>query len=355
LCYNFCSIGYWLRRILALEQITLLSLIRFTEDQLDRLRAVSPRLDVQQVTGASFDDLSEDLRNQVEILYGWGRAIDEAHRYPNLKWIQAHSAGINNILGKPIWQSEVVITTLSGIHPVPMAEHALAMLLAFRWKLLDMFRWQTRAEWPEGRWDKVIMPELRRSTLGIIGYGSIGRELARLAQALGMRVLAANRSGQRRRDEGYQEPGIGDPEATIPEKIYPVADLLEMLPQCDYVVVLAPLTPDTHHLFGTEAFFRMKERAFFFNLGRGPVVDEAALVEALRRGQIAGAGLDVYEQEPLPADSPLWQMENVIISPHVAGFTPKYDERASDLFAENLRRYLAGEPLLNLVNRERGY
>jgi phosphoglycerate dehydrogenase-like enzyme len=338
-----------------LEQITLLSLLRFTEDQLDKLRAVSPRLDVQQMTDASFETMPEALRNRVEILYGWGRSIDEAHRYPNLKWIQTHSAGIDNILDKPIWQSKVIITTTSGIHPVPMAEHALAMILAFRWKLLDMFRWQTRAEWPQGRWDKVIMPELRGSTLGIVGYGSIGRELARLARALGMWVSAANRSGQRRRDEGYNEPGIGDPDAIIPEKIYPIGGLLEMLPQCDYVVALMPLTPETHHLFGAEAFAQMKESAFFFNLGRGPVVDELALIDALRQGQIAGAGLDVFEEEPLPSDSPLWQMENVIISPHVAGFTPRYDDRASDVFAENLRRYLAGEPLLNLVERDRGY
>jgi phosphoglycerate dehydrogenase-like enzyme len=338
-----------------LAQITVLSLLRFTEDQLNKLRAVSPRLDVQQVTDASFDDLPEDLRNRIEILYGWGRSVDEAHRYPRLKWIQTHSAGIDNLLDKPVWQSEVIVTTTSGIHPVPMAEHALAMMLAFRWKLLNMFRWQVQAEWPENRWDKVIMPELRGSILGIVGYGSIGRELARLAQALGMRVLAANRSGRRSRDDGFNEPGIGDSEAVIPEKIYATDDLLEMLPQCDYVLVVTPLTADTLHLFGAEAFARMKESAFFFNVGRGGLVDEPALIDALREGQIAGAGLDVFEEEPLPADSPLWQMENVIISPHVAGFTLKYDDRASDLFAENLRRYLAGEPLLNLVERDRGY
>jgi phosphoglycerate dehydrogenase-like enzyme len=338
-----------------LAQITVLSLLRFTEDQLNKLRAVSPRLDVQQVTDASFDDLPEDLRNRIEILYGWGRSVDEAHRYPRLKWIQTHSAGIDNLLDKPVWQSEVIVTTTSGIHPVPMAEHALAMMLAFRWKLLNMFRWQVQAEWPENRWDKVIMPELRGSILGIVGYGSIGRELARLAQAMGMRVLAANRSGRRRRDDGFNEPGIGDPEAVIPEKIYATDDLLEMLPQCDYVLVVTPLTADTYHLFGAKTFARMKESAFFFNVGRGGLVDEPALIDALREGQIAGAGLDVFEEEPLPADSPLWQMENVIISPHVAGFTLKYDDRASDLFAENLRHYLAGEPLLNLVERDRGY
>ena len=170
-----------------------------------------------------------------------------------------------------------------------------------------------------------------------------------------MRVLAVNRSGQRIKDKGYAIPGTGDPEAAIPEKIYPVGDLVDMLPLCDYVVLLTPLTPHNHHLFDARAFGSMKPTAFFFNLGRGPVVDEAALIEALQQGKIAGAGLDVFEQEPLPQNSPLWQLENVIIFPHVGGFTPLYDERASDLFAENLRRYVAGQPLLNLVERERGY
>jgi phosphoglycerate dehydrogenase-like enzyme len=340
---------------LILEKIPLLCLLRFTEDQLDKLRAVSPRLEVHQVTGATFDDLPEDLRDRLEILYGWGPLVEEAHRFPQLKWIQAHSAGVNNLLDKPVWQTDVLLTTANGIHTIQMAEHTLAMMLAFRWKLPDMFRWQRQNEWPVGRWDKVIMPELRGSTLGIVGYGAIGRELARLARAMGMRVLAVNRSGQRYRDDSFSIPGTGDPDAAIPETIYSAGDLLAMLPQCDYVVVLAPLTPDTHHFVGPEAFAQMKETAFFFNLGRGPVVDEAALIQALSQGKIAGAGLDVFEKEPLPSDSLLWQMENVIISPHVAGFTPHYDERASDLFAENLRRYLAGERLLNLVERDRGY
>ncbi len=337
------------------EQITLLSLLRFSEAQLNKLRAVSSRLDVHQITDASFEELPEDLRNRVEILYGWGRHLNEAHRFPRLNWIQAHSAGINYLLDKPVWQSQVILTTLNGVHPVPMAEHALAMMLAFRWKLLEMFRFQARSEWPEGRWALFSRPELRGSTLGLVGYGAIGRELARQAQALGMRVLAVNRSGQRRPYFGFMEPGIGDPEAVIPEKIYQTGYLLDMLPQCDYVVVLVPLTPETHHLFGAKAFASMKESAFFFNLARGGLVDETALIAALRQGQIAGAGLDVFEKEPLSSESALWQMENVIISPHVSGFTPKYDDRASDLFAENLRRYLAGEPLLNLVDRERGY
>jgi phosphoglycerate dehydrogenase-like enzyme len=337
------------------DKITLLSLMGFSDEQLDKLRAVSSRLDVHQLTGVAFDDIPQELCHSVAVLYGWGRSIDEAHRFPNLKWIQAHSAGINHLLDKPVWNSRVILTTLSGIHSIQMAEQALTMMLAFRWNLWQMFRLQQQSKWPEGRWDIFARPELRGSTLGIVGYGSIGRELARLAQAMGMRVLALNTSGQRNQDNGYIIPGTGDLDAAIPEKMYPAGNLLNMLPACDYVVLLVPLTPDTYHMFNAEAFVRMKPTAFFFNLGRGPVVDEAALIDALQRGQIAGAGLDVFEQEPLPAASPLWQMNNVIISPHVAGFTPHYDDRACDLFAQNLRRYLAGEPLLNLVEREKGY
>jgi len=236
-----------------------------------------------------------------------------------------------------------------------MAEHALAMILAFRWRLQTMWRFQARSEWPQGRWDLFAAPELRGSTLGLVGYGAIARELARQAQALGMRVLATNRSGQRRPYRGFSEAGVGDPEALIPEEIYPTAQLPSMLAQSDYVVVLAPLTSETRHLIDAVAFEAMKPAAFFFNLARGGLVDETAMIEALQQDQIAGAGLDVFQEEPLPADSPLWQLENVIVSPHVSGFTPRYDDRASDLFAENLGRYLGGEPLLNLVDRESGY
>ena len=329
--------------------------MQFTDRQLDKLRAVSPRLDVHQHTSVPFDDLPEEFRNRAEILYGWGKQLHKAHCYPKLKWIQTHSAGVNNLLDEPVWHSQVIITNLSGGHAVPIAEHALAMILAFRWRLLTMWRFQARSEWPRDRWELFAAPELRGSTLGLVGYGAIARELARQARALGMRVLATNRSGQRALHQGYRELGVGDPEALIPEKIFPTAGLFSMLPQCDYVVVLAPLTPETRHLINAAAFDSMKRSVFFFNLARGGLVDEAALIDALRQGQIAGAGLDVFAEEPLPADNPLWQMEHVIISPHVSGFTPKYDERASDLFAENLRRYVAGKPLLNLVDRARGY
>ncbi|HMQ51817.1 MAG TPA: D-2-hydroxyacid dehydrogenase [Anaerolineae bacterium] len=336
-------------------QTTILSSVDFSEAQLNKLRAVSTTVEVHQMPDTPVAEVPEAIRNRVNILYGWGKFVVEAHLCPKLDWLQTHSAGIDYLLDTPLWQSQVKISTMNGIHAIPMAEFALTMMLAFRWKLPTIRRFQHQTKWPQRRWEIFAGPELRGLTLGIIGYGAIGRELARQATALGMRVLALNRSGKRRPDRGFREPGTGDPQAAWPEVIYPTTDLLKMLPHCDYVVLLAPLTSETHHLISTAALEKMKPTGVLINLARGALVDEAALVKALNQQQITGAALDVFEEEPLPADNPLWQFENVILSPHISGFTPNYDERASELFAENLRRYLNREPLLNLVERAREY
>lgn len=339
-----------------MKTITLLSTVNFSPAQLDKLRAVSPQFDVQQMPNALPADVPAGLREQVEILYGWSKWVTEAHQYPRLKWIQTHTAGVDKLADTPIWrQADVLISSLNGVHATPIAEYALAAMLAFRWKIRKMLAYQQRTEWAKDRWEEFTGPELNGSTLGIIGYGAIGRELARLARALHMRIVAVNRTGERTPQRTYAEPGIGDPTAAYPDAMYRTDQLLAALPQCDFVAVAAPLTPDTRHLINAAALAAMKPTAVLVNIARGPLVDTAALVAALRQQQIAGAMLDVFEQEPLPADSPLWQLDNVILSPHISGFTHKYDDRASDLFAENLRRYLAGAPLLNSVNRETGY
>jgi phosphoglycerate dehydrogenase-like enzyme len=156
-------------------------------------------------------------------------------------------------------------------------------------------------------------------------------------------------------DTGYTQEGMGDPEGNLPRRIYPFQALKSMIRECDFLVVTVPLTPETRGLIGAEELARMKDTAYLVDISRGGVVDHNSLIQSLKEGGIAGAALDVFPEEPLPEDSPLWKLPNVIISPHIAGVSPHYDQRAIDLFAENLQRYLNGEPLLNRVDLERGY
>ena len=328
-----------------MEPIQVLCTMRFSDDLLAQLRDVSPRLQVRQETSHTADEVAAALRRHpgVEILYGAQMPPDLLSLAPRLRWLQLHSAGADHLLGHPVMAADVAVTTTSGIHAVPIAEYVMASILAFRWRVPLWTRCQRDHRWPSGRWDLYARPELRGSTIGILGYGSIGREVARLARAFGMRVLAVSRSGNRA-DPGYQVEDIGDPAGEIPEAVYPTADMGEVLPQCDYVVVALPLTPATTHALGEAELRAMKPTAYLVNIARGAIVDEAALARALAEGWIGGAGLDVFEEEPLPADSPLWELDTALLSPHVAGFSPRYDERAVKLFAANLARYLGVDP-----------
>ena len=335
----------------SMTSIYVLSTMSFPDELLDRLRSVSPRLILNQHNAASADEVPPELWDRVEVLYTFSAIPDPAH-VPGLRWVQLHSAGVNHLRSTPLWDSEVVITTSSGIHASTMGEYVLMMMLAFAHRLPRMLYYQARAEWPSQRWRKFLPQELRGSTVGVVGYGNIGREVGRLAHAFGMRVLGTRR-GRASEPARYRLPEL--PGSDEPDRMYTPEQLTDMLAECDYVVLTVPYTSATYHLIDQEALRIMKPTAVLINVARGPVVDEAALVRALREGWIAGAALDVFEQEPLPDDSPLWAMDNVILSPHVAGFTSHYDDWATALFAENLRRYLAGEPLLNQVERGREY
>jgi phosphoglycerate dehydrogenase-like enzyme len=337
-----------------MREIVVLSTMRFTDELLDKLRAVSPRLVVRQRTCHNAEEVEQALEENVEVLYTFYLPADLS-RAPELKWVQLHSAGVDHLLDHPLMKSDIFLTTTSGIHATPIAEYVFASILAFNRRVPQMLTYQSKREWPQGRWNLFARPELRDGTLGIIGYGSIGREIGRIARCFGMRVMAAKRSVSQMRDVGYAVQGIGDREGALLDEAFPPERLSEMLSLCDYVVVAVPLTPETRKLIGEAELRAMKPSAYLVNISRGETVDEAALIRALREGWIAGAGLDVFEEEPLPSDSPLYNLENVILSPHVSGFTPRYDERASDLFIENLRRYLTGELLLNWVDKEKGY
>ncbi len=337
-------------------KVKLLSTLRFDDDLLARIRGVSDRVEVTQVACHNDREVADVLGEHadVEVLYAFHvphQVLDLARR---LRWLQLHSAGADHLLDHPIMRSEVPITTTSGIHATPIAEYVFATILAYRWQVPRWTHCQREREWPSGRWKLYARPELRGSTLGILGYGSIGREVGRLGRAFGMRVLALRRT-EGTLELGYAVDGTGDPDGTMPDRFYASDAVLEMLAECDYVVVALPLTEATKGSVGELELRAMKPTAYLVNIARGAVVDESALIRALREGWIGGAGLDVFEQEPLPQDSPLWDAESALLSPHVAGFTPCYDARAVALFTENLARYLDGRPLLNLVDKARGY
>jgi phosphoglycerate dehydrogenase-like enzyme len=327
----------------------------FPEAWLDQIRAISPRLVVSQHTAASADEIPADLLAGVDVLYT-GFCFPAPDRAPRLRWVQLDTSGVDHVRVSPLWETDVAVTTLNGVAPSNMAEFAVMMMLAFGHRLRLMVDLQRKKEWPtyQERWDWFMPSELRGATVGIVGYGSIGREIGRVAHALGMRVLAVRRSGSAAR-ETYRIPGLAQAAGPEPDATYLPGQLGEMLPECDYVVLIVPYTPDSHHLIDEAALRAMKPSSVLINIARGGVVDETALITALREGWIAGAALDVFEEEPLPADHPLWTMPNVLISPHVAGFTPHYHERVMGVFSENLRRFLDGRPLLNVADREKGY
>lgn len=326
----------------------------FAKELVRRVEQVSERLAVHVHPTRKADDIPGPVLSQVEVLYT-SRALPEPGSAPNLKWIQLHMAGIDRVAGHPLLASGVKLTTLSGAAAPQMAEYVLMTMLALGHRLPLILEHQVRREWPRDRWERFSPIELRGATVGLIGYGSIGREVARVCQALGARVLAVKRDAMRAADDGYTPDGLGDPSGERVTRVYPPQAVKRMVAECDYVVVCAPLTDETRGWIGAEVISAFKRGAFLIDVSRGGIVVSEAVIAALREGHLQGAALDVFETEPLEVEHPLWQAPNLILSPHIAGNSPHYDTRAVDLFAENLKRYLAGQPLLNRVDLPSGY
>jgi phosphoglycerate dehydrogenase-like enzyme len=226
-------------------------------------------------------------------------------------------------------------------------------MLAWAHVLHVTMRAQLRREWK--RTGFMDIEPMRGKTLAVIGYGSIGRETARIAQGLGMEVLALKRNPVERRDSGWNPPGVGDPDGTIPRRWYGPNQCEQILRDSDYITVTLPLTAHTRGFIGQREIAAMRPTAYIVNVGRGEVIDQGALIDALRENRIAGAGLDVFEHEPLESESALWDLENVILTPHVSGGFKNYNGVCCELFAANLRRFRTGQPLFNLVDRSMGY
>lgn len=304
---------------------------------LAQIQALAPDLEV--IVSPSRAEI-EHLLDRVEIAAG-DFPLDLLPRARRLRWYQQWGAGADWLLDYPdAVEMDFVLTNVSGVHAVPISEHILAFLLAFARELNLAVRAQLRHEWVVQTQHPHLF-ELAGKTLLLIGLGAIGAHTARVVSALGMRVWGV------RRTPGAPVPGV--------EVIVGPEQLRELLPQADFVVLTVPLTRETRGLIGEAELRLMKRSAYIVNVGRGGTIVEEALVRALSEGWIAGAGLDVFEREPLPASSPLWDMPNVIITAHYSGLTPHYDERAFAIFLDNLRRYQAGMPLVNVVDKHLGY
>jgi len=279
---------------------------------------------------------------EAQALFNWSgsRALVEKvwKIAPRVEWVHSRAAGLDGLLFPAMIESPALLTNGRGVFSQSLGEFAVAAALYFAKDFRRMIRSQMA-----GIWDPFDVEEVRGRTMGIVGYGDIGRACASRAQALGMKVLALRRR---------PELSTGDPYVA---QSYGFDHLLEMLPQCDYVVCAAPLTPDTRHMIGDAALGVLKKTAVIMNIGRGPVIDEAALIRALESGRIRGAALDVFEAEPLPVGSPLYKLENVLLSPHCSDHTSDWLEQAMQFFVDQFARFAAGEPLLNVVDKRAGY
>jgi phosphoglycerate dehydrogenase-like enzyme len=305
---------------------------------------------IQRSVGRKFDiDLPANeaglvkVLPEVEVLYAWGLAQRLVSQAAKLKWIHTPLTGVDRLLNPDLRATEIRVTCSRGVNSVAVAEHTFAMVMALTRGVAEAVQAQAHRRWRQTELYARNPPlsELKGKTLGIYGVGEIGRELATRAQAFGMKVWAVARTTK-----------------TAPfgvDKLLPATRAESMVRMADVLVLALPLTPATQGLFGERLLRRMKSSAILVNIGRGGLIQEPALVRALREGWIGGACLDVFGTEPLSPTNPLWGMPNVVITPHVAGLHPDYMARSADLFLDNMKRYLGGKPLLNEVDLQAGY
>ncbi|CAM4455555.1 D-2-hydroxyacid dehydrogenase [Paenibacillus xylanexedens] len=308
-----------------------------SEEQQQRIQNAAPEYTLKFGKAKELDPA--ELK-EAEIILGWSPLVTEHALKQDslLKWVQVWSAGVDNLPFADLQQKNVQVTSANGVHAIPITEIILGMMLSHsRWLRQAMLH-QQQSEWKA---PAKPLPELHGKTAVIVGVGEIGTETARILKALGMHTIGVRRSGK-------DVPNV--------DQMYDMTDLHEALNQGDYVINILPLTDETKHIYDQTAFEQFRSGACFVNVGRGPSVKTEALLNALQNGQVAFAALDVFEEEPLPADHPLWGMENVLITPHIAGSTEQYADRAVDIFVKNLEAYVAGDTLpVNLVDYSHKY
>jgi len=291
----------------------------------------------------SYDGVESEITD-AEIAIAWSLRPEQIKSAKKLHWIHSPAAAVHQLIYPELVHSDIILTNAREVHGPVVAEHVIALIFALAKQIPCAVRFQQKHVWgQEPMWDSRSRPrEIAGATLGLVGLGSIGREVATRAAALGMRVIAVRENPEKEKPEPV-------------EQVFASSQLDTLLTQSDYVVLAAPITPESRGLMSAARVAKMKSDACLINVGRGQLIDESALAAALRNHTIGGAALDVFEKEPLPVDSPLWDLRNLLITPHTAGLTEKLWPRHYALIRENLRRYLAHEPLLAVVDKQRGY
>jgi len=314
------------KRLNVIYRPELLPTPRYAADHTGNARSLTPEQNAEWL----------NLLGKADILFDF----DYTHRAdlpdlaPNVRWIQATSAGIGQFVKRSHYDQRMpntVFTTASGVHARPLAEFCIMSMMIHNKGLMRMIKDQQCHHW-----ERYAGTDLDGRTLALVGLGRIGSEVARLSRGLGMRVIGTDLR----------------PNPDAVDRYYDLKDLNAMLAEADVVILTVPHTPETEKMIGAEQFKSMRKGVYFINIARGQVVDEPTLIEALKSGHLSGAALDVFFEEPLPADNPLWDMENVLVSPHSASTSDRENERITDLFCDNLRRYLNNEPLRNVLNPE---
>ncbi|HYG97977.1 MAG TPA: D-2-hydroxyacid dehydrogenase [Terriglobales bacterium] len=323
----------------------------------ERLARAFPDIEFEQ-----FDDYTaaEPHLPQADVIVTWSLHSEQVQLANRLRWIHSPAAAVHQLMIPEIVNSDIVITNASSVHGPVVAEHVIAVVMTLAKRLRSAFRYQQQHVWSQQElWNERPRPrEIGGATLGVVGLGSIGGEVARRALALGMKVVAVREHPDKelpeylRAAQDFSSSQYGNDPGLI---VCGSFDLDRMLSESDYVVLAAPLRENTKALMNAERIAKMRREAYLVNVARGQLVDEQALAEALREGRIAGAALDVFEHEPLSADSPLWDMPNVLITPHSAALTERLWERHYELVVENLKRFLVGRPLTSVVDKMKGY
>jgi phosphoglycerate dehydrogenase-like enzyme len=290
----------------------------------------------------NYDRVPQEIAD-TDVFIGLSLRPEQFAAAKRLCWIHSPAAAVHQLMYPELIKSSVALTNSTGVHGPVVAEHAITLLLALAKRLPQAMQYQAKHEWSQNQlWQGSPRPrEVADSTVLVIGMGSIGREFAVRAKALGMRILAIR-----------ENPAKGLDGA---DAVYGSAQIDDVLPQADYVLLCTPVTPATTGIMNAARMSKMKPDAYLINVARGPLIDEAALLDTLQHRRIAGAALDVFNQEPLPADSPFWSLDNILVTPHTAAVTDRLWERHYRLIVDNMKRFLAGERLLNEVDKSRGY